>query len=149
MEIKEISFADIAEHPAFKDMCDEYAAESGNADIGPAFVNKSIYYALEQSGCCFSIGVYEDGDLVGFAVFFTQEHSHYSALIAICDAIWIAKPYRKGMAGLRLIRRVQLLAKEKGAKGVYFSAPEGSRLSMLFKRLFQPKDRVFWAKSKG
>ena len=44
--------------------------------------------------------------------------------------------------------RQQALARDKGAVGVYFSAPEGARLSMLFERLFQPKDRVYWAKSK-
>ena len=148
MELKTISFAEVANHPAFAALCDEYLAESGNADIGGHCVNTDYYSLLESIGQFFVIGAFKNADLVGFAFLVLNEHPHYSQMIGICDAIFVDKKHRKGAAGLRLIRAVQSLAKEKGVKGVYFSAPEGSRLSMLYAHIFKPTDRVYWAKSK-
>ena len=148
MEIKEISFTQLFEYPGFDEFCAEYAEESGNADLGHALPNKDFYLTLESLDKCFCIGAFDGPDLVGFCVLIIQEHTHYSKIVGWCDSIWIAKPHRKGYAGLKIIREAQALARDKGAVGVYFSAPEGARLSMLFERLFQPKDRVYWAKSK-
>ena len=148
MEIKEIPFTELFEYPGFDEFCAEYAKESGNADLGHALPNKDFYLTLESLGKCFCIGAFIGRDLVGFCVLIIQEHTHYSKMVGWCDSIWIGKSHRKGYAGLKIIRKAQELALEKGAVGVYFSAPEGSRLSMLFERLFQPKDRVYWAKSK-
>ena len=148
MELKTISFADLISHPLFADMCAEYATESGNADIGLSQPKARFYETLESLARCFFIGVFDDGEMVGFAALLLNEHPHYSMNIGVCDALFIKKEHRKGPAGLRLIRAVQSLAKEKGVPGVYFSAPANSRLSTLFARLFTETDRMYWAKSK-
>ena len=148
MKLKTLSMGELFEYPGFDEFCAEYAEESGNADLGHALPNKDFYLTLESLDKCFCIGAFDGPDLVGFCVLIIQEHTHYSKIVGWCDSIWIAKPHRKGYTGLKIIRQAQALARDKGAVGVYFSATEGARLSMLFERLFQPKDRVYWAKSK-
>lgn len=146
MELKTLSMSELFGTPCFDDMCAEYASESGNADLGYAIPNKDFYLTLERLGKCFCVGAFNEADLVGFGVLIIQEHTHYSKVVGWCDSIWISKAHRRGYAGVKIIRKMQDIAKEKGAVGVYFSAPDGSRLSMLFERLFQPKDHVYWAK---
>lgn len=148
MELKSISVAELTNHPLFADMCAEYATESGNADIGLSQPNTRFYQTMEKLGRCFCVGVFDGADMVGFAALLLNEHPHYSATIGVCDALFIKREHRRGPVGLRLIRKVRELAKEKGAPGVYFSAPANSRLSTLFARLFQETDRMYWAKSK-
>lgn len=147
MKLKAISFSDLFDHPLFADLCIEYAQESGNADLGVAVPNSARYLMLEEQGLAVCVGAFEGEDMIGFAAMILSEHPHYSATIVVCDALFIKKEQRKGPAGLRLISKVKEMAKEHGAVGVYFSAPEGSRLSKLFARLFTPTDRVYWAKT--
>lgn len=148
MKVKIISVAEVTNNPMFADMCTEYANESGNADIGFSQPNTRFYKTMESLGRCFCVGVFDGEDMVGFAALLLNEHPHYSTNIGVCDAIFIKREFRKGPVGLRLIRKVRELAKEKGAPGVYFSAPANSRLSILFARLFNETDRMYWAKSK-
>lgn len=148
MELKTISVAKVTTHPLFGDMCTEYAAESGNADIGLSHPDTRFYQTMENLGRCFCVGVFDGEDMVGFAALLLNEHPHYSTSIGVCDALFVKREHRKGSVGLQLIRKVRELAKEKGAPGVYFSAPANSRLSTLFSRLFKETDRMYWAKSK-
>lgn len=145
MEIKTISFTELFNHPDFTAMCGEYLDESGNADIGSALPDKALYLKQESFGTCFCIGAFDRSILVGFAVLTLREHPHYSKTIGACDALFVRKEARKGYAGLKLIRAVQEMGKTKGAAGVVFSAPFGSRLSKLFDRLFVQTDCVYWA----
>lgn len=145
MKLKAISFSDLFDHPLFADLCIEYAKESGNADLGLALPNADLYKSLEAVGRCFCIGAFEGCDMVGFAVLMLNDHPHYSKTVGICDAIFVKYEHRQGPAGLKLIRKVQEVAREKGVPGVYFTAPANSRLSKLFARLFKETDRTFWA----
>ena len=148
MKLKAISFSDLFDHPLFADLCIEYAKESGNADLGLALPSTDLYRALEASGRCFCIGAFEGCVMVGFAVLMLNDHPHYSKTVGICDAIFVKREHRQGPAGLKLIRKVQEVAKEKGVLGVYYTAPANSRLSKLFARLFKETDRTYWAKTK-
>ena len=148
MKLKAISFNELFDHPLFADLCIEYAKESGNDDLGLAMPSTDLYKALEAAGRCFCIGAFDGCDMVGFAVLMVNEHPHYSKDIGVCDAIFVRKDYRRGPTGLKLIRRVQEMAKGKGLPGVYFTAPAHSRLSLLFAKVFKETDRTYWAKTK-
>lgn len=148
MKLKAISFNELFDHPLFADLCIEYAKESGNDDLGLALPSTALYKALEAAGRCFCIGAFDGFDMVGFAVLMLNDHPHYSKTVGICDAIFVKREHRQGPAGLRLIREVLEVAKEKGVPGVYFTAPANSRLSKLFARLFKETDRTYWVKTK-
>lgn len=148
MKLKAISFNELFDHPLFADLCIEYAKESGNKDLGLGLPNTELYKALEGAGCAFCVGAFVADEMVGFAVLMINEHPHYSKNIGVCDAIFVRKDYRRGPTGLKLIRRVQEMAKGKGLPGVYFTAPAHSRLSLLFAKVFKETDRTYWAKTK-
>ena len=148
MKLKAISFSELFDHPLFAELCMEYAKESGNEDLGLALPNTALYEALEGAGRAFCVGAFVADEMVGFAVLMVNEHPHYSKDIGVCDAIFVRKDYRRGPTGLKLIRRVQEMAKGKGLPGVYFTAPAHSRLSLLFAKVFKETDRTYWAKTK-
>ena len=148
MKLKAISFNELFDHPLFADLCIEYAKESGNDDLGLGLPNTALYEALEGAGRAFCVGAFVADEMVGFAVLMVNEHPHYSKDIGVCDAIFVRKDYRRGPTGLKLIRRVQEMAKGKGLPGVYFTAPAHSRLSLLFAKVFKETDRTYWAKTK-
>ena len=139
------SFRDLFKLPGWQELIDAYAAESGNADLGDACPKASVYDSFDCAGLLRSIAVLDQGRVVGVLVMLLQDHPHFSKPVAHVDSIFLDKAHRRGAAGLRLVRRALDVARESGAAGCYFSAPEGSRLSRLFELLFKPTDRIFWA----
>lgn len=136
--------------PEWDVLCAAYADESGNRDLGAARPKLDLYAAFERQGLLRCIVALDDGGaLVGLLVMLLQDHPHYSQPVAHVDSIFLDKAHRRGAAGLRLVRRALDVAREEGARGCYFSAPEGSRLARLYGRLFKPTDRIFWASCQG
>lgn len=146
MEIRKITTDELFSRGEFRRLCLEYADESGNPELGRANPRFEHYKALEAQGILSFIAAFEDDDMVGFAEVSVLKHPHFDRLIGSVGTLWLEKKARKGTAGLRLIRELMRVAKDKGAVGVYCSAPFGSRLERLYERLFRRTDSIFWAK---
>lgn len=146
MEIRRFnSLRPVIALPGWKRLADAYASESGNPDLGEATPKLKLYDALEALGLLRGAALLDGGTIVGLLVLVLQDHPHHSKPIAHVDAIFLDKEHRRGAAGLRLVRSALEIAREGGAVGCYFSAPDGSRLERLYERLFKPTDRIFWA----
>ena len=146
MEIRRFnSLRPVVALPGWKRLADAYASESGNAALGEANPKQKLYDALEALGLLRCVALMDGDGIVGLLVLVLQDHPHYSKPIAHVDAIFLDKDRRRGAAGLRLVRLAIEIAREEGAVGCYFSAPDGSRLERLYERLFKPTDRIFWA----
>lgn len=146
MELKRVPIAFVFEHKDFDQVVIDYCSESGLPDLGSAMPALDWYQNLEKVGalsCCVAV----DGDnLVGVVVVVTTLYPHFGKLVGSVESLWLAKDYRKGSAGLKLIREAKAMAKEKGAIGVYFGARFGSRLAKVYERLFTLVNQLFWAK---
>lgn len=146
MEIKSFTVSEVIQHPDFNAVVEDYTAESGNPDLGPGMPAFDLYKQLESAGL-FRVECAVDGDrLVGMVTVLVTVYPHFGKKVASVESLWLSKGYRKGPAGLKLIRRAQVMAKEMGAVGAYFGAREGSRLARLYERIFTPMNRLFWVK---
>ena len=147
--IREGTFTELFSDPAFEMMAAAYASESGTAEYGKECVDKATYLEAEQEGEA-SLLVAESCDcIVGIAVIVRGYHLHFSKHVAILETLYLDPAFRRGFAGIKLVRAAQKLAKERGYELMTMSAPYGSRLNKLFERMGRPTDIDYIVKLGG
>lgn len=127
----------------------EYMAESGNPFL-PKQPNLTYYRAAEEAGAFKAVGAFSSDRIVGFGSFVLTVIPHYSTVTASVESIFLAKKFRAGAAGFRLINAVSQAAKDAGANGIYWGCRSGSRLEALFDRVprFSRMNSVFYEELK-
>lgn len=124
-------------------MVQAYTAESGTPELGPARPVQQQYEALDFAGMWRCIGAFEGGALVGFVTVLVTPHLHFGCNVASTESLWLDPSHRHGPAGLRLIRAAKQLAQDMGARALFVSAPHGSRLEQLCRRLYRCDSSIF------
>lgn len=73
------------------------------------------YKHLAKSGLLRTITCRNDGELIGYIVFFLQPHIHYkSCKTAYEDVYYVKKEYRKGRVGIKLFQYAEMALKRIG-----------------------------------
>lgn len=112
---------------------DEIALNKGLMVYAPDF---DRFDRLEEQGLLACVGIFDGDTIVGYSVNIVTNHLHYRDLVtAGNDMIFIAKPYRKGRAGLTLLKATKDLCRARGAQMMMWHAKEGSALAKLLPRL--------------
>lgn len=135
-----------------KELIHEYADTNinplvQNVDIEtffPAVVEGYTDFA-EKQDTSFNL-LYMENELVGLGIFYVYRHGNCPLLVADLNSIYVKPDARRKGGGTFLMDHLKLKAKEKGALGMYLSAPYGSRLAECYKRLYQPKYINFFIK---
>lgn len=131
ISIRPCTMADIERAPH---LIDEYGAESTIDGMGPQCPQFDTYYKLEAAGMIHITGAFHGDELVGFVIVLASILPHYGKPVATTESLFLAKAYRKGNAGLRLLRSAEQRAKEIGAVGILVSAPAGGQLERILPR---------------
>jgi hypothetical protein len=113
----------------------EYAAECALPELGPAQPQADMYAVMEQSPAFQCFGVYEDGELAGFASVLTYVAPHYGKRIATVESLFIAAAQRRGRTGNELMCALEEHAAKCGCVAILYSAPAGSQLERLLQLL--------------
>lgn len=142
MEFRKTTWAETFSRPEFKQMIEDYSAESGSPFMHGA-PNPDEYIAAEKEGRFFPVGVFDDGKLVGGVNLMFHRVPHYKEVIASIESIFLSKPYRQGTAGLRLLRAAERIAKEHGAEILMIGTRCGSRFEEVCRHLYTPVNTVF------
>jgi hypothetical protein len=106
------------------------------------------YKMLEDAG---ALAVYtarkDTGELVGYAAYVVRMNMHYqSSCQAMQDVIFLAKEYRQGMTGYKLIKYADERLQELGIQVVYHHVKEKLDFGPVLKRLgYEPVERI-WAR---
>lgn len=110
----------------------ELATDKGRMQLA---MHEDAYAAMDAAGGLFCLGVYDFGELVGYSVNFLSAAMHYRHL-TVCqnDLLLIAKAYRIGRIGLKLIDATEAEAKVRGAGLMLWHAKEGTSLDKLLRR---------------
>ena len=90
-----------------------------------------VYDQMELGGNLISYGLFDDCLMVGYVIAFLLPHLHYGFLYVQHDILFVKKEYRKGRAGLLLIKSVELESKERGAKHVLWFAKPGTNMESI------------------
>lgn len=127
-------------------LIDEYRIECANEAFGLAPPSRSYYESLEKQGMLFpAIAKTIEGKVVGFVVVVVYAVPHFEGkTMATIESIFLSREYRKGRAGLALIRWAQRTAQNEGTVGVYLSTPVGSRLEKLASLIATKTNSVFF-----
>lgn len=107
--------------------------ESEVAPDGPKPIVEA-YAALEASGGISAFGAFDGENMVGYVVCIVARHHHYGFAFAQHDVLFVSHAYRSSGLGLRLIRRAEEDARERGARMMVWHAKPGSALERIMSR---------------
>lgn len=145
LAIKLCTVAAIEAAPDLAALLAEYAAESGNDEIGPARPHLPTYHQMEAAGVMQPIAAYVDDTLVGFMFLLLPVLPHYTLKIGVSESYFVAAAHRKTGAGLKMLRLAEDVARMSGAVGVLVSAPIGGILEQVLPEVgYDDKARVFF-----
>ena len=77
------------------------------------------YKKLADANALLIVGARDNGQLVGYCVFFVSTMVHYMTTVSASnDVIYLAPEYRQGMAGVRLMKLAETALKQRGVTKV-------------------------------
>lgn len=103
------------------------------------------YQNLENLGALLIITARENEELLGYFVMTLSPNLNEAGqLIAFGVTLFLRKEFRKGLLGVRLIKKGEEVAKQKGAKCVMIASQEISPIDKLLTlRGYSPTERIF------
>lgn len=113
---------------------DEIAWTKGLSGVD---IDRTVYKALEDAGVIVCLTARCDGELVGYAVYFTKFHPHYKTVKwAVSDIYWIAPEHRGKSLGNRLFARMEIELRKEGVQVMHTT---GKTAHLAAKRLLQAR----------
>lgn len=103
------------------------------------------YVAMEERGNCHVYTARLDGRLIGYSVFFTHQHIHYSGtMVANNDILFVHPEYRKGSsAGIKLIKFSEEQLKAMGViKLTWHIKFKNDWSAVLYRRGYEDEDKI-------
>ena len=77
---------------------------------------RDSYQQIERTGKMAVYTARDDGELVGYAIFFVSPHIHYAdTIVAMNDVLFLHPAHRKGSMGTRLIKFCEQGLRTRGA----------------------------------
>ena len=135
MRIEEIRGTDKIEEflPLLAQHRDELATHKHLMVVKP---DMEKYRAMEDNGLMTTLALYDGDRIVGYSVIFFFNNLHYADLIyAQNDVLFVHPRYRNGLWGVRLIKRTERIAKQRGAQMILFHGKPNTVFSSLMPRL--------------
>lgn len=119
--------------PLLRSHWQELATDKELMVLAPA---SEVYEELDRSGTLFVLGLFRDGDMVGYSANIVHPHLHYSGLI-VCqnDVIFVDPDYRNGGDGVRLLAATEREARKRGARLILMHAKPDTPFDALLRRL--------------
>lgn len=147
--LKVCSIMDLQAEPNFKDLLEEYAAESAIEGLPHPAAKIEMYKALGDSNALRIWGAFFGEELIGFINVLAPVIPHYSIRIAVSESFFVASSRRETGAGLKLLHLAEAYTAEIGSPGLLISAPVGSILAEVLPRVgYIETNRVFFRKTK-
>lgn len=106
-----------------------------NIDTVPLHINTALYEALDTNGALHITTAREDGKLVGYAVYIVGKNLHYDVLMAESDVFFLLPAYRKGFAGLRMLRSAERHLECIGVQRIVQRCKVAHDCGILFERM--------------
>ena len=145
--IRECSVAEFCASDNLDELFSEYADESSVNGLPRYNVNFDTYHMLDKAGAIKLACAYAGEVIVGFISVLVTVLPHYSATLATAESYFVAKKYRAGGAGLRLLRCGERFAQDAGSPGLLVSAPAAGILSTILPKLgYKNTNLVFFKK---
>ncbi len=128
-------FSDVAVDmiPLWKAHWEEIAADQNKIPLAPDIKK---YLELQDRDNLLTVVVRSDEKIVGYCIMFVTTHMHYKTTVfATNDVIYLSPPYRKGVAGIRLIKKTEEFLKERGVHKVLWHVKPDHNFGPILKRM--------------
>ena len=121
---------------------EEIALNKDNIKLNPDW---DAYYSLEDQGKLKIFTARDGNTLVGYFVVILGNNIHYKDhLFASNDILYLHKDFRKGFAGIRLIKFAEVCLKEDGVSVLTINTKIHQPFDKVLERLkFKPIERVY------
>lgn len=148
IEFRLLDILELLEDDNKADLIREYSEESKCDAVPDYFPDKVLYKTMDDNNMLDTIGAFDNGKLVGFIVSITYVLPKYSDLGTTVEYLFVLKEYRSGGTGLKLIKKIEQLAKERGSIAFFLSAPvDGSLDKIATRSLGLSKSHIIYSKS--
>ena len=104
-----------------------------------------MFARTAEAGCLRTITVRNDGELIGYMIFFIQPHPHYRQCKTAFEDLYYVKPeYRKGRIGIKMFQYAEKVLKQTGVNRIILGTKVHLDNSRLFEYLgYKHTDKVF------
>jgi hypothetical protein len=116
-------------------LIDEHEKELNTGGFKPD-CDVKLYIKASSKGLVDTYTVRTDeGELVGYMIYFVHRHPHYDLMVADADMLFLAAKCRGGMTGVKLITFSEKKLKAKGVEVVTQRTKRVKDLRRLFEHL--------------
>lgn len=98
-------------------------------EMGP---DVRTYKVLDAQGSLLVLTARSAGRLVGYCLAVVKRHPHYPTLCGFEDSYYLTPAHRRGMAGVRLISRMNAELRRRGCQRAYWMSKKFKKLEKLF-----------------
>lgn len=104
-------------------------AHEGRMEMGP---DTKTYEALDAQGSLVILTARSAGLLVGYCLAVVKRHPHYPTVCGFEDSYYLTPSFRRGIAGIRLITRMNQELKRRGCVRSYWMSKKFKGLEKIF-----------------
>jgi hypothetical protein len=121
-----------------------YAELTLDKDVMKLAPDWDRYNQLNNDGKLSIVAAYDNEKIVGYSVFFLNEHIHYkNNIIANNDVLFLAPEYRLGMTGIKLIKYSEMILQQLGVSKVIWHVKMAKDFRKLLHRMgYQDEDII-------
>ena len=121
-----------------------YAELTLDKDVMKLAPDWDRYNELNSLGKLSIVAAYDNEKIVGYSVFFLNEHIHYkNNIIANNDVLFLAPEYRLGMTGIKLIKYSEMILQQLGVSKVIWHVKQAKDFRKLLHRMgYQDEDII-------
>jgi hypothetical protein len=121
-----------------------YAELTLDKDVMKLAPDWDKYKELNKDGKLSIVCAYDGDKMVGYSVFFLNEHIHYkNNIIANNDVLFLAPEYRLGMTGIKLIKYSEMILQQLGVSKVIWHIKQAKDFRKLLHRMgYQDEDII-------
>jgi GNAT superfamily N-acetyltransferase len=113
--------------------------------------NWERYLRLSHMDKLATLAAYDDDKLVGYSIFFLEEHIHYEDnIIARNDVLFLHPEYRKGMTGIKLIKASEDMLSNMGVSKIFWHIKYSRDFrSILYRMGYKDEDIILGKALRG
>ncbi len=128
------SWASYFSDPELPALWQGHYAELGQAHEGkmPMGPDTATYSALDAQGALVVLTARSAGRLVGYCLAVVKRHPHYPTLCGFEDSYYLTPSFRRGIAGVRLITRMNAELRRRGCRRAYWMSKKFMALEKIF-----------------
>lgn len=145
LQYAEEHFKDVA--PEIADLAPEHFDEVSDYVHVGLDVDWDRFAELDAGGFIKVLSVRDDGKLVGYVIFLVSKGLHYkNTLIALDDAFFLARPYRKAWNGIRMFQCAEKMLRFHGVQLVRYHEKIKVPCGKVFEYLGYKPQEIMWFK---